>query len=812
MSPEVIIRGVAMYRNYIKVAIRNLLKQKSFTFINVIGLAIGMTCFVLIFLHVRFELSYDSFHEKVDQIYRVAMERIYPDKVRLWGRTAFPIARTFQEEYEEILQGTRLLANNNTIVITYGEKNIEENRVMFADPNFFEVFTIPLTQGDPKTALSQQNSAVITEEAAQKFFGQDEAMGKMITIGNAAYMVRGVAKNMPQNSHFHFDFLLSLITIPVYNGQEWINNWGAFTYFLLQDGCDVQGLEAKFSDMVRKYMAPEIEDEVKTSFDDFLATGNGYRYFLQPLRDIHLRSRLDQEIGANGNITYVYLFSTISVFVLLIACINFMNLATARSTSRAKEVGVRKTLGSARNQLIAQFLLESTLLSGLALVITFFLTWLFLPVFNSIAGQYLEINYFGDVLILPGLIGLTLLVGFFAGSYPAFFLSSFLPAKVLKGERFQGGRDSLFRNGLVVFQFTISIVLIIGTFVVNRQIRYMLSKDLGFDKEHVIVIKNAYLLNQQLRAFKQELMTSAGVISASGSFNFPGAAFDGNVHKPEGASDDKAVSLSVMAADYDFVKTMGMEIIAGRNFSEEYATDPEAYILNETAVKLLGLTNPVGSRITDNDRTYTVVGVLKDFHFKSLHHEISPVVYIGNPGNRAGFVSVRIQPENISRTLSFLEQKWSEFTGGQPFNYAFLDDDLAAQYDAEQRTRQISGIFSVLAILIGCLGLFGLAAFTAEQRTKEIGIRKVLGASVVNIMILQVKDFVKLVAFAFMIGSPVAYFFMNRWLQNFAYNTDMRVDSFLLAGVLALGIALLTVSYQAIKAAITEPVNSLRYE
>ena len=801
-----------MYRNYIKIAIRNLLKQKSFTFINVIGLAVGMTCFVLIFLYVRFELSYDDSHEKADQIYRVAIERIYPDKVRLWGRTAFPIAQAFQEEYEEILQGTRLLANNNTIVITYGEKNIEENRVMFADPNFFEVFTIPLIQGDPKTALSQQNSAVVTQETARKFFGQENARGKMITIGNAAYMITGVTENMPENSHFHYDFLLSLITLPIYNGQEWINNWGAFTYILLQEGCDVQALETKFSNMVRKYMAPEIEDEVKTSFDDFLASGNGYRYFLQPLRDIHLKSRLDQEIEANGNSTYVYLFSAISVFVLLIACINFMNLSTARSTNREKEVGVRKTLGSARKQLITQFLLESTLLSSLALVISLLFVWLSLPVFNNISGQQLEINYFGDTLILPGLIGLTLLVGLLAGSYPAFFLSSFQPVTVLKRGRSRGSGNSLFRNGLVIFQFTISIILVIGTLVVSRQILYMLSKELGFNKEQVVVIKDAYLLNQQVRAFKQELMTSANVISVSSSFNFPGAAFDGNVHKPEGTSDDRAVSLSVMVADYDFVKTMDMEIIAGRSFSEEYATDPNAYILNETAVKLLGLTDPVGSRITDNDRMYTVVGVLKNFHFKSLHHEISPVVYVGNPGDRAGFVSVRIQPENISGTLSFLEQKWDEFTGGQPYNYSFLDDDLAAQYDAEQKTRQLSGIFSLLAVLIGCLGLFGLAAFTAEQRTKEIGIRKVLGASVPKIVILLVKDFIKLVGIAIIIGSPVAYFLMSRWLENFAYNTVIRVDSFLLAGALALGIALLTVSYQAIRAAIAEPVDSLRNE
>ncbi len=800
-----------MYRNYIRIAFRNLLKQKTFTFINMVGLAIGMTCFVLILLYLKLELSYDTYHESSDRIYRVALARTYPDKVRLWGRTALPLAKTLQQEYDEVAQATRLLGNNNALLIKYGDKSIEGNRVLFADRNIFEVFSFPLIHGDARTALSQQNSAVMTQEAANKFFGQEDAMGKTLTINNQDYVITGVSEDVPENSHFHYDFLLSADTIPFFDGQEWINNWGAYTYILLHEGFEAEILETRLAQLVTKYMAPEVVDEVKTSFAKFVEAGNGYQFFLQPLQEIHLKSSLAQELEANGNIMYVYLFSIIAIFVLSIACINFMNLATARSASRAKEVGVRKTLGSGRPQLMAQFLLESLLLSGLALLLTIGLVWVLLPYFNNIAGKQLEIDYLGNLFVLPGLIGFTLFVGLLAGSYPALFLSSFRPISVLKGDKQKGANRTL-RNGLVIFQFAISIILIIGTFVVDGQIDYVLSKDLGFDKAHVLVVKNARLLNQQVAAFKQELLTNSNIISASGSFNFPAAAFDGNVHLPEGASDDKAVSMSMIFADYDYPRTMGMEVLQGRNYSEAFSTDSAAYVLNETAVKMLGLTTPINARITDRENTRHIIGVLKDFHFKSLHNPISPLIYAGNNFNRANFLSVRIQPGQIPETLSFVENKWREFTGEQPFAWSFLDDDLAAQYEAEQATRELSRLFSGLAILIGCLGLFGLAAFTAEQRTKEIGVRKVLGASIPNIVFLLVKEFTRLVAVAFVIASPVAYFVTHQWLQTFAYKTGMPLPAFILAGVLALGIALLTVSYQAIRAALPNPVQSLRYE
>ncbi len=802
-----------MYKNYLKIAIRNLLKQKSFTFINVSGLAMGIACFMLILLYVKFEISYDRFFEKADQIYRVAIERKYPDRVRLWGRTAFPIARTFQNEYPEILQGTRLVANNNSVLITYGNKNIYNNRVIFADPNFFSVFSIPLIDGDPKTVLAKPNSAVITQESALMLFGEKDVMGKTFTIFNADYTVTGISERVPDNCHFHYDFLLSFITQQDFNGNEWINNWGAFTYIALEENTDAEALEAKFPDMVEKYIAPEILDEVKVPLEEFIKSGNGYRYFLQPLKDIHLRSHLEQEIEGNSNITYVYLFFVISIFIILIACINFMNLTTARSANRAKEVGIRKSVGSTRGQIIMQFLLESILLSFMGLLIAIVLVTVLLPFFNNLANKSLELNYFSNIHVVTGFFGFILSVGVVAGSYPAFFLSSFRPVDVLSGRQKRKSRNSSLRNILVTFQFTISIILIVSTLVVDQQIRYMLNKDLGFDKEHVIGIKNANILNPHIAAFKQSLLSNANVVSASGSFNYPARAFDGNVHRPVGTSDERAVSLSQIFADYDYVKTLGMEIVAGRNFSQEFPTDRQfTYVVNETAVKVLGLTDPVGARITDHQNIFTIIGVLKDFNFKSLHTKISPVVYVGVPDNNANYVSVRIGSNDIFNTLTFLKTIWHDFTDGQPFEFFFLEDDLETLYSAEQNTKKLAGIFSGIAIFIGCLGLFGLAAYTAEQRTKELGVRKVMGASILKIVVLLVKDFTKLVVIAFFIGSPIAYFGLTAWLENFAYSISLSPASFLISGILALGIALLTVSYQAVKAAFRNPVDSLRYE
>ncbi len=803
-----------MFRNYLRTALRILWKQKPFTFINIVGLAFGTACFIFILLYVLFELSYDDFHDRADQICRVAIERKYPDRVRLWGLTPFPAGRTFAEEFPEIIQGTRVVTNaRNNFLIRVGDKNLISNRVVFADPNFFEVFTFPLVQGNPQKALVLPNSAVLTSESAKRLFGDENPLGRTLNINAVDYTVMGITSDVPLNSHFHFDYVLSLITIPnLYNGNQWINAWGAFTYILLREDADAAFLESKLEKMVEKYMAPEVAEEVKVSYEEFIASGNGYRFFLQPLRKIHLTSHLDQEIEANGNLSYVTLFSLISGFILLIACINFMNLATAKSAGRAKEVGIRKTVGSARGQLIFQFLLESTVFSGLALAMALGIVLLFLPAVRTVTGIPFSLGSFPAGWAVPSILGAILIIGFLAGSYPAFFLSAFPPVAGLKGRLGRGPWVGRFRNILVVFQFTVSIVLIVGTLVVSRQIIYMMTKNLGYDKESVVVIHNANILGQQYQAFKEAVSGNPDVVGVSGSIGFPGGAVDGNVHAPEGTTDSRAVSLSMIFADYDYIGTMGMELAAGRNFSREYGTDATAYILNETAVKLLGLKDPIGARITDHNQVYTVIGVLKDFHFRSLHDVISPVAVSGNLPPFANYISVRIRPGRIPETLRVLEANWERVSGGRPFAFSFLDDDLYAQYQAEKRTRGLSAVFSSLAVLIACLGLFGLAAFTAERRTKEIGVRKVVGASVINIVCLMAAEFVKLVGLSFLIAAPVAFWIMHRWLGNFAYHAEVGLFPFLLAGLIAMGIALLTVSFQAVKAALRNPIESLRYE
>jgi putative ABC transport system permease protein len=803
-----------MFRNYVKTALRMLWKQRSYTFINIIGLAFGMTCFIFILLYVLFELSFDRFHENADRIHRIAVERKYPDRVRLWGQTPFPLAPTLENEFPEVLKGTRLLSNSrNTFLVRYGDKNLYNNRVVLADPNFFEVFSIPMVKGNPKEALAKPNSAVLTRESARTVFGDENPVGRTLNINNADYTVTGITDNVPLDSHFRYDYLLSLITLPnLYNGRQWINAWGAYTYILLREDADVNSFEAKLDSLVRKYMAPEIFDEVKVSYDEFIAQGNGYRLFVQPLVDIHLRSRLDQEIGPTSDITYVYLFSVISVFILLIACVNFMNLATARSANRAKEVGVRKTVGSSRRQLALQFLFESMFFSAIALGLAIIMAAVSLPSIRAVSGIPFSFSAFPAVWAVPAIIGAVVVIGFIAGSYPALFLSGFGPAAALKGPVRKRPWIGRLRNVLVVFQFTVSIVLIMATLVVNRQIKYMVGMDLGYDKDSVVVIHNANVLGQQVEPFKRELLRNPNISGVTGSLAFPGTALDGNVHAPEGMSDSRAVSLSVIFADFDYLATMGMELAAGRNFSLEYQTDTAAYILNETAVRLLGLKDPVGSRITDHIQLYTVIGVVKDFHFRTLHSEISPVALSGNVPPFANFVSLRLRTKDIPGTLEAIQRIWLTHSGGQPFVYSFLDDDVAAQYTAEQRTRTLSGIFSVLAVVIACLGLFGLAAFTAERRTKEIGIRKVVGASVPNLTALLVREFVRLVAVAFLVGAPLSYLAMDRWLGNFAYRTSVGIVPFLVAGILAVGIAVLTVSTQAAKVALRNPVESLRYE
>ncbi len=803
-----------MISNYLKVALRNLLKHKAYTFINVVGLSIGLACCVLILLYVKDELSYDRYHTKADRIYRVILHgRLAGNEIHA-ANTCVPMAATLTAEYPEVEFATRL-DNLGTVLVSYKGKSFNEERVFFADSSFFDIFTLGLLSGNPKNVLSAPNSVVLTEATVRKYFGEDDPMGRTLTFDdNTDYLVTGVSENVPENSHFHFDFLASFNSLSWSTSTSWVNN-NLKTYILLQENVPPSQLEAKFPQLIRKYVAPQIQQGLGVTYDEFIESGGEYYYSLQPLANIHLHSKLEDEIEPGGNAAYITIFSIIAFFVLLLACINFMNLATARSANRAKEVGIRKVVGSRQIQLIKQFLIEAALLSFIAMVVAVFLVELFLPWFNDLAAKNIEINFLSDRYLLPGLFLVTILVSVLAGSYPAFYLAAFKPIAVLKGASTVGatGRSPLLRKILVVFQFAVSIILIIGTLVVGKQMQYIRNKQLGFNKEQVVVIHRAAATGD-ISAFETEIERLPNVISAAATRHLPGQSMDVNVFKPEGAPETEGYLVNTFSVGYDYIETLGIELLAGRSFSRDFGSDSSAYIINEAAMKKFGWDEAVGKTIFEPDKAGPligqVIGLMKDFHYKSLHAEIEPALL--RLAAFPTYVASRISSDNIQGTLSDLEEIWQEFAPEQPFQYSFLDQDFDKLYRADQQVGKLVGTFTVFAIFIACLGLFGLASFSAEQRTKEIGVRKVLGASVPNIILLLSKEFTKLVLVAFIIAAPIALYAMNKWLQEFAYKTDINISIFILAGSGALLIAYLTVGYQAAKAALANPIDALKYE
>ena len=807
-----------MLTNYLKIALRNLHKYKGYTFINVAGLAVGLACCLLIVLFVRDELSYDRYHEKADQIYRVTLDALLGEQEINGPIAPAPMAQALVNDYPEVVQATRLFTYAGETLVRYEANRFIEERFFFGDSTVFEVFTFPLLRGDSETALLEPNTVVLTESTARKYFGRDDPMGKTIRVDEQFdYEVTGVMADVPLNSHFHFDLLGSLGTLDGSRNPLWVSN-NFRTYFILADDHSPEALEAKFPSMVEKYAGPQVEQILNITIEQFYASGGRFEFHLQALTDVHLHSHLNYEIEPNGDIAYVYAFSIIAFLILLIACINFMNLATARSANRAKEVGVRKVLGSNRRQLTLQFLMESLLLSVIALVVALGLAAVLLPVFNTLWGKTLQIDYF-DGLLLAGVVGLAVLMGLLAGSYPAFFLASFRIVEVLKGQGQPGTKSTGLRSGLVVFQFAISIVLMIGTAMAFRQIDYLQSKRLGFDKEHVIVLERFDALGPQQQAFKEQIQQHPNVVAAAAANTLPGRNFGDTSFFPEGAPPEEIRNIRLLLTDFDLLETLNLDLADGRAFSRELSTDSTAVILNEAAVKEFGWTETeaVGKRLVspgfgdgDDVQYIPIIGVVKDFHFQSLRDEIRPLgMFIGR---NLAFLAVRIRPDDIPGTLAAFEAQWQTFTPEQPFTYSFLDRDVDALYRADQRTGSLVGTFALLAILIACLGLFGLAAFTAEQRTKEIGVRKVLGASVGGIVVLLSKEFTKLVGIAFVVAAPLAYLGTNWLLQDFAFRVDLAWWIFAAAGLTALIIAWLTVSYQSIKAALVNPVEALRYE
>lgn len=809
-----------MFRNYLNVALRNIVRHKVHSSINVFGLAIGLASFVLIFLYVTDELSYDRYHEKADRTYRVAS---LVEGAENSASMSFPVAPALLAEYPDYVESATRLFNFQapamSISHTSETGNIvryNESRFFFADSTTFDVFDFELLRGDPETALAIPNVVLLTESTAYKYFKGDDPLGKTIRLergGNIDFEIVGILADTPRNSHFEFDFLASMVTLDAfggggpYLGTNWYYN-PAWTYIVLKEGVDRASFESLFPDFVARHWPPFIVEDSEM--------------YLQRLTDIHLTSRLDFEIRANSDEAYVYIFSIIALFILVIASINFMNLTTARSSQRAREVGMRKVLGALRQQLVRQFLGESMLLALLATLIALPLIYGALPILNNFADKALTFSPINDAGLFMGLFIISLLVGGLSGMYPALFLSSFQPAQVLKGTLRIGTANAatLLRKGLVVLQFVISILLIVGTLVAYNQLEYMQSKSLGFDKDEVVLINIlGSPVSPRYDTFKRQLLENPSITHVTAVHDIPGSKYQSLAYTLEG--QDESQHFPNMWVYDDAVTTLKMELLAGRDYSEDFPADSaQSIIINESLSQLMGFGTPeetLGRKITIFNIVTEVIGVVKDFHYASLHADIGPFVldYFRGPGLFRGqgrYVAVRIAPGDVSGTLAFMREKWAQFVPDRAMEYRFLDQELDDLYKGEATLGRVATGFSILAILVACLGLFGMAMFSTEMRTKEIGIRKVLGSSTIGIVNLLSRESALLVAVAFVLACPIAYFSIDRWLSSFTFHTEVTVMPFIVAGLLVLFVAWLTVSLQSIKAATANPIDSLQYE
>src|SRR6056297_55250 len=805
-----------MIKNYFKIALRTLQKYKSYAIINIFGLAIGLASAILILLFVQDELSYDKHHKKADQIHRITLTgRIMADDLNV-ALSSYPIGPTLKEEFPAVENAVRIQPQEKSVLRIENREYIEDH-LLFADSTLFDVFTLPMLKGSQKKALAEPNKVVLTESTARRYFGSADVLGKTIEWAdrNRKLEVSGVIKDCPETSHFKYDLLVSFVSTERAESQLCVSN-NVYTYLLLQEGVAAESVEEQFPGIVEKYVGPQLEQVMGLTIDEFYESGNQWGYHLQPLTKIYLHSDLNNEIGETGNINNVYFFSIIAIFLILIASINFMNLATAKSTNRAKEVGIRKVTGSRRKQLIFQFLTEAMLISFIALIVASLFVELALPYFNSLADKSLSINYFDQPQILIVLILIGLIVGLLAGSYPAFYLSAFNPVAVLKGKLSKGSKNSRLRGVLVVFQFIITIVLFISTIIVTRQMNYVNDKDLGFKKEHMLVVNRVSALGNNQEAFRQEILKNPKITQASYSQGVPGTIRSNTAFYAEGHTAQESMIMDVTATDCYFDDAYKIEMASGRFFSEDYSTDSLGVLVNQAAARKLGFENAVGKKLMlvqgdGSDIDFKILGVVKDFNYKSLHSSIKPLVMI-YANNRYTHLSVQVNPDHIDKTLSYVENKWSQFVKETPFNYSFLENDWAAKYRQEKKASIIFKIFSLLAIAISCLGLFGLASFMAEQRTKEIGVRKVFGATVPQILKILSKEVIILMIISTVIAWPVGYYFMNQWLQGFAYRIDMSLLPFFIASFVTFSIALLTISYRAYSAAVVNPAESLRDE
>jgi putative ABC transport system permease protein len=791
-----------MISNYFKIAIRNLRKHKGFSFINIAGLAVGLAISFVIVLWIQNEVRYEQFHENADRIYRSLWDAKVGDNEWVIPAVPMPVGATLARDFPEVEQVTNMVVNSAR-VIRLGNEFIRQSGVIFAETNVFEVFTFHFIRGNPQSALQEPNSVVLTDETARKYFNEEDPIGQTLELSNGNLLtVTAVVEKWPDQSHIAFDMIepLSKLSWVQQQSDQW-SSASVRTYFMLNDPDQINSVQERFDQYVKEHV----------NRGGILSEAGNYNSFpSQALTDIHLYSRSTFGMDGSGDIRYIYIFSAIGIFILVLACINFINLTTARSASRMREIGLRKVLGSGRSQLIRQFLAESFMYVLIAVTLAILITELTLSYFNTLAGTQLGTEFLANPITLLAFLGFTIAVGLLAGGYPAFVLSSFIPVRALKGQLNENAQRNYFRNTLVITQFIVSITLIIGTLVVRGQLHYMQESELGFDKEQVLIITGAGALGGQHEIFINELISKPGIITASATQTLPGYEFDSTVFEPEQPSNYQQTSLSYTMADYNFVDVMNLNIVQGRNFSRDFASDSTAYLINESAATALGWSNPVGKQL-NMGTSGQVIGVVEDFHYESLHSEIQPLI-IPFIQWTPQLIAVRLEAGSPNERIEAIRSIWGEFVPQQPMNYTFMDQNLQSWYANEERIAELFQIFTFVALFIACLGLFGLAAYTTETRTKEIGIRKVLGASIAGIIALLSKDFLRLVIVAFVIAIPIGWLAMNRWLEGFAYRIDVSWWVIALAGLLAFAIALLTVSWQAIKTAMANPVDSLRSE
>lgn len=806
-----------MLKNLIAHSLRLFRRQRSYIAINILGLSIGIACSLLIAIYVINEAGYDRFNEKKERIFRLVLNGKLGGQEFVGAYTCAPIGPTMLREFPEIEDYLRLTGRGPTVV-EYNDLTFVDDHILESDSAFFNFFSIPLLKGDAKNVLNAPRRAVLSESMSRKIFGNENPIDKAIKIGDdtARYIISGVMADVPSNSHFEASILTSFMTNPRSQNPVWMSN-SFSTYLLLKPNTSFETVDAKIPAMLEKYVGPELQRFMGVTIQDFLAQGNTYRFFLQNLQDIHLDPSIQQEFKEASDPKYLWIFGSISLLIIVIAAINFMNLATAQATRRAREVGIKKVSGSTRGMLISQFLAESFILSFISLLVAILIIKVTLPYFNNLLGANLSLSLFDAWYKIPVLLVFTLIVGVFTGSYPAFFLSSFNPSEVLKGSVKGSMRNGRIRRVLVVFQFAISILLITGTLVMYRQIFFMLKKDVGFNKEQLVVINMAHTLQNRVESFKESVRELPGVIEIASSTAVPGRNNNLNGYGIEGRKDESYL-LQSNWVDPDYIETFEMKLASGRGFDRSFTSDKDACIINESAARNFGITDITNTRFmlpqdSGKFQYLQVIGIVKDFNFESLRNPIQPYILLSKGEYQNwGYVTVRLTAQNYSQTISEIEKRWKEFTSNDPLQYYFVDEDFEQMYLQEKQNAQLAVIFSALAILIAALGLFGLTSFTVEQRTKEIGIRKAMGSSVPGIYFVISKEIILLVSISALIAWPLIYYIADKWLQNFYYRINAGAFSFLAGLGIALTVATLTISYRILRAARINPAQSLKYE